>query len=58
MGPVHGAVDERVGQAAEFFGRQRADVRRVDGPQLERVKDGRGLGDARGGSQMLTIRPA
>ena len=45
---MHGAVNERVGQAAELLRRQGADVRRVDGPQLQRVKDGRGLGNAAG----------
>ena len=45
---MYGTVDERVGQTAELLGRQGADVRGVDGAQLERVKNRRGLGNTRG----------
>ena len=45
---MHGAVDERVGQAAELLSGQGTDVGSVDGTQLQRVKDSRGLGNAGG----------
>ena len=44
---MDGAVDEGVGQTAELLSRQGADVGCVDGAQLQRVKDGGGLGDTR-----------
>ena len=42
---MYGAVDERVGQTAEVLSGQGTDVGSVDGTQLQRVKDGRGLGN-------------
>ena len=43
---MYGAVDERVGQAAELLSGQGTDVGSVDGTQLQRVKDSRRLGNA------------
>ncbi len=52
-GAVHGAVDPGLGLLLELLGAQAADVLRVDGPQLEGVKDGGGL-EMPSGDQILT----
>ena len=45
---MYGAVNKRVSQTAELLGGQGADVRGVDGAQLQRVKNRRGFGNTRG----------
>ena len=43
---MHGLIDPGLGLLLELLRAQAADILRVDGPQLEGVEDGGGLGDA------------